>query len=170
IGEPPSPPPPRTCHQRAPPSPQPPASTHHRRGRPRAVLEHEPTARAPRAIDEQAAAVTPPTVPERPEAIDVWVPVRVPVPVPVAREERAIVERIVERRPAEERIVEEGIKARAEGEAGAVIRPAIPVAEADRGVIVARIPSRIRVRRLDRVAHDVVVEVCDLEPSDQHAT
>src|SRR5207245_8972107 len=93
-----APPLPRTVEQCALRNPQPRAHAHHRRGRPRAVLEHEPTARAPRAIDEQAAAVTPPTVPERPGAIAVWVRVRGPVPVPVAGEDRAIVIRIIKRR------------------------------------------------------------------------
>src|SRR5438445_357658 len=145
-----SPGPPPTClPPPPPPSPPPPPP-------PRTP---PPPARPTRASDEQAAAIPAPHAPERPGAIKVGVPVPVPVPVPVAREDRAIVERIVERRPAEERIVEEGIKARAEGEAGAVIRPAIPVAEADRGVVVVRISSRIRVRRLDRVTHDIVVEV-----------
>src|SRR2546427_4754114 len=125
----------------------------------RSVLEHEPTAGAPRPIDEQAAAVARTTVHEHPGAID-----KGPVAVPEERaiavpKERAIVERIVERRPAEERVVEEGIIARAEGEAVAVIRPAITVAEADRGVVAVRISSRVRIRRLDGVADDVVVEV-----------
>src|SRR5437773_1463347 len=151
---PPPPPPPPPAEPPPLRHPDPGAAPHHRRSPHRPIIEHQASPAhppPPRAVEEQATAIAATVVDDEPAGIDEW---RVAVP--------RVEERIVERGPAEERVVEERIEARAGGEAVAVIRPAVAIAEAQAPAVwrvVVAVAAVVVVRRRDGIVHRVVIEV-----------